>query len=310
MNCPICDNKKIKILFTQKDKRTTKSGLFTMFRCDNCQTEYIKPPKNLLDYYKSEYYSNFQENIGLTSKIKQKIFLEKYHPSNFINKYIFNFLGKYISALPPKIGKILDFGCGNGEILYMLKKSGFSVYGMDISKISLKKCRQHGLNNIRIGTEKDLVVYPNNYFDYIRASHVIEHMINPNLFVATALKKLRKKGKLIIQTPNINSLGVLFKTHTKYYFDVPRHTILFSSSSINYLLNKNGFNEINVSYVNFYGDQADNLFIYLKDTNIKLYDIFYKTHLNFVIWLLFIPLEILLTYIGYSQTMTITATKN
>lgn len=310
MRCPICGNPNSKYLFSQSDKRTKMTGVFRLFHCDKCQTEFIAPPTNLSDYYKPDYFVDFQDNENLLFRIKQRIIKGKYHATNAISKQIFNLFGKYISALPSKIGKILDFGCNCGEILYMLKKSGFEVYGMDISKIALEKCHNHGLSNVCLGIEKDLNIYPDNFFDSIRASHVIEHMIDPKIFIKLAHKKLKKDGELIIQTPNINSPGILFGKHTKYYYDIPRHIILFSNNSIRYLLNKNGFNKIKISYVNFFGDQIDNLYIYLKETNSKIYDIFCKTPIKVIMRLLFIPIEIILSCVKHSQTMTVIATKN
>lgn len=55
MRCPICDNQNTKYLFSQGDKRTKMHGVFKLFRCSNCQTEFITPPLNLPDYYKSDY---------------------------------------------------------------------------------------------------------------------------------------------------------------------------------------------------------------------------------------------------------------
>lgn len=310
MRCPICGNPNSKYLFSQGDKRTKMTGVFRLFHCDKCQTEFIAPPTNLSDYYKPDYFVDFQDNENLLVRIKQRIIKGKYHATNAISKQIFNLFGKYISALPSKIGKILDFGCNCGEILYMLKKSGFDVYGMDINKIAVEKCHNHGLSNVCLGIEKDLNIYPDNFFDSFRASHVIEHMVDPKTFIKLAHKKLKKDGELIIQTPNINSPGILFGKHTKYYYDIPRHIILFSNNSIRYLLNKNGFNKIKISYVNFFGDQIDNLYIYLKDKNPKIYGIFCQAPIKLIIRLLFIPIETILSCIKYSQTMTIRATKN
>lgn len=311
MKCPICDSQKIKYIFSQKDKRTEMPGIFEVFHCSDCRTEFITPPLNLSDYYKSGYFTDFQDDESLLFKIKGAIIKGKYKVTkNIVSKKIFNFLSKFISALPSKVGKVLDFGCSCGEILYMLKKIGFDVYGMDISKIAVEKCHNHGLDNVSLGVEKDLDIYPDNFFDSIRASHVIEHMIDPKIFIELASKKLKKSGELVIQTPNINSMGILFESHAKYYYDIPRHIILFSNKSIKIILEKNGFRKIKISYINFFGDQVDNLYIYLKDKNFKIYKIFCYVPIKLMIKLLLMPVEIILSFAKYSQTMTIVATKN
>jgi len=287
------------------------SGVFDVFFCCKCKTSFIEPPKNLADYYKSDYFFDFQNEKSVLFKIKERVVMEKYKKTkNVAKKMIFNFLGKFISALPSKRGKILDFGCSCGDILVMLKKAGFDVYGMDISRVAVEKCQSHGLSNVSLGTEDDLSIYPDNFFDSIRASHVIEHMIDPATFIKLAGKKIKKDGELVIQTPNINSFGVFFGKHAKYYFDIPRHIILFSNKSIQHILRKNGFSNVKVSYINFFGDQIDNFYIFLKDKNLKMHKIFCYAPIKLITQVLFVPIEIILSCTGYSQTMTITATKN
>jgi len=303
VQCPVCSIKNTKILFSQSDKRTSIKKIFPVYTCENCGSQYINPPKNLSDYYKADYYSNYDEN-DYTFRIKQFVINKRYHPNGIIEKILFSFIGNFISALPTKKGRILDFGCSGGEILCMLKVSGFDVYGMDISPDALKKCKGHGINKLKIGTEKDLSKYPDKYFDSIRASHVIEHMIDPQEFIKLAKKKLKDGGELVMQTPNINSFGRLFGKYSKYYFDIPRHTVLFSNSSLLYLLKKNGFLNTRISYINFFGDQADNVLYYFKENSKIIYGILSNRFINLLLHALFIPMEICLSISKQSQTMT------
>lgn len=283
-------------------------GMFSVYRCSNCTTEFIDPPNNLSEYYKSDYYFDFDEK-SLMFRLKNKIIQKKYNSQNLTEKLLYSFAGKFISALPSKIGKTLDFGCSGGEILFMLKNAGFDIYGMDISKDAVRKCKKNNVKNVRIGSENDLIVYSNNQFDSIRASHVIEHMIDPDNFVNLSRKKLKNGGELIIQTPNINSFGKFFGKYSKYYFDIPRHTILFSSNSIKYLLKKNGFSNIKISYINFFGDQADNTLLFIKENFPFLNKIFSVTYFNIGLRLIFLPLEILLTITRKGQTITVRSIK-
>ena len=40
-------------------------------------------------------------------------------------------------------GKVLDIGCGNGNISYQLAKSGFAVTGMDISEDAIAEAKRN-----------------------------------------------------------------------------------------------------------------------------------------------------------------------
>lgn len=308
MICPVCNNSKNTHLFSQIDKRTNMPGTFIVYKCSYCKTEFIKPPKNLSEYYKSDYYFDFNKN-NLLFKIKQKVIQKKYNPHNIFEKILYSIAGNFISALPSRTGKTLDFGCSGGDIIYMLKNAGFNTYGMDISKDAVQRCKKHNLKNVKVGTETDLVIYPDDFFDSIRASHVIEHMTDPGRFIKLASKKLTDDGELVIQTPNINSFGRLFGRYAKYYFDIPRHTILFSSNSLEYLLKKNGFHKIEISYINFFGDQADNALLFFKEKLQSLYKFFSNKWINIIFRLLFLPLELLLTILKKGQTITVRSIK-
>ena len=70
---------------------------------------------------------------------------------------------------------------------------------------------------------------------------MIEHIDNPSLCLSLIRKKLKKRGELLIGTPNINSpLASIFGSYW-YNLDTPRHLFLFSPQTLGKLLNKNNF---------------------------------------------------------------------
>ena len=92
----------------------------------------------------------------------------------------------------------MDVGCGPGDILYLLRGVGFDVYGLDISQHAVDMAHKNGLKNVVVGMEDKLKDYSDNYFDYIRGSHVIEHVPDPICFVNLCYKKMAKDGTLIL----------------------------------------------------------------------------------------------------------------
>lgn len=50
-----------------------------------------------------------------------------------------------IGVMPKKIGKILDVGCGRGDIVNFLIKAGYDVYGCDIDKTAIEEGIKQGL---------------------------------------------------------------------------------------------------------------------------------------------------------------------
>ncbi len=116
-----------------------------------------------------------------------------------------NKLIKQMEEITPfkKNDKVLDLGCGTGEMGAVIKdKFGARVYGIDINSIAVEKARKNGLlaKNADIETKWP---YENNFFDSVVSTQMIEHLVNPDLFLQESKRVLNKKGLLIITTPNL-----------------------------------------------------------------------------------------------------------
>lgn len=91
-------------------------------------------------------------------------------------KYSFYYdnLKKLLGSLIPSNSKVCEIGCGTGDLLSSLKpKFG---YGMDVSGEMVKKAinKHKSEKNLKFSTS-----WPNNKFDYIFMSDVIEHLNDP-----------------------------------------------------------------------------------------------------------------------------------
>jgi 2-polyprenyl-3-methyl-5-hydroxy-6-metoxy-1,4-benzoquinol methylase len=102
-------------------------------------------------------------------------------------------------------GKVLDIGCGNGNISYQLAKSGFAVTGMDISEDAIAEAkRNYQLPNLEfiavraenIGTFRDMK------FDALICSEVIEHLSEPEKLTMLFSKYLNPGGIVAVTVPN------------------------------------------------------------------------------------------------------------
>lgn len=99
---------------------------------------------------------------------------EGYDKGKHKYSYYYSNLKKLLGETIPKGGKVLEFGCGTGDLLASLKpKSG---YGMDISgeMVRLAENKYKDKKNLRFSTS-----WPKEKFDYVFMSDVIEHLENP-----------------------------------------------------------------------------------------------------------------------------------
>jgi len=76
-----------------------------------------------------------------------------------------------------KKDRILDLGCGQGRDVIYLAKLGFDSYGIDISKVAIKKIKKRcGAKNLHafVGNSEKLP-FENNFFDAVYCGWVLEY---------------------------------------------------------------------------------------------------------------------------------------
>ena len=105
-----------------------------------------------------------------------------------------------ISGMIDLGSKVLDIGCGDGELLYFLKNTkNIDVRGIEISQELVTKAIKKSIPVIQGDGEKDLEFYPNHNFDYAILSQTIQATQNPKKMLEEMLRIARFA---IISLPN------------------------------------------------------------------------------------------------------------
>lgn len=135
-------------------------------------------------------------------------------------------------------GRGLDIGCGNGQFIINMNTIGWQFEGVEFNQLGVKICRKAGLKVFH--GELHAAKFEDNTFDIVSARHLIEHIPDPNRFIGEIARILKKKGRLIIDTPNSEALGR--KWFGTYWFanEVPRHLILFNPKNLSLLIERHG----------------------------------------------------------------------
>lgn len=101
-------------------------------------------------------------------------------------------------------GRILDLGCGNGNVSLQLAGVGFSVLGIDMSPetIAIAKARNVFPSNLEFRVQTAEAIEGLEQFDAIVCSEVLEHLYDPVSVMKTIHKLLKPGGVLCVSVPN------------------------------------------------------------------------------------------------------------
>jgi 2-polyprenyl-3-methyl-5-hydroxy-6-metoxy-1,4-benzoquinol methylase len=139
-----------------------------------------------------------------------------------------------------RIGRLLEIGSGGGSFLAGMRDLGWEVEGIDSDPLAVDSARrQYGLE-MRHGQFED-EDYPVDHFDAVAMSHVIEHVFDPLALLAKCRRVLRPGGRLVLLTPNVESLGHSRFGSSWVHLDPPRHLHLFSLATLGEMAERSGF---------------------------------------------------------------------
>ena len=122
--------------------------------------------------------------------------------AEFLAAWDEGFYAKYADTLAPdRPGtRVLDVGCGVGQVVRRLKEAGFEACGVEVSEPNLAKARQAGLD-CQFYDGRHLP-FPDAHFASVGALNVLEHVEEPEAFIAELVRVTAPGGRLVVSSPN------------------------------------------------------------------------------------------------------------
>lgn len=95
---------------------------------------------------------------------------------------------------------ILDLGCGNGDLLYLLiKEKNARVQGIEIDEQAIYRCVAKGLNVFHGDVDSGLAEFNDKSFDYVVLNQSLQQILHVDKVLIDAL---RVGKKVIVGFPN------------------------------------------------------------------------------------------------------------
>src|SRR5271154_4313334 len=225
-NCHVCGGAKFYYLFSVSGYR--------IVRCDDCGLVFFNPQPSddeLARIYNEDYFlgSDSEEGRRVADEVKQAT--AKFYLSE-IRRYRGN-----------KSGRLLEIGCGDGDLLAAAEAEGWQVTGVDYSAAACEKARRLLKKGDVLCGELQSCRLPEEHFDLCVLCDVIGHVRSPVDFLREIHRVLKPGGVLFIATPSTDSWSARFLRQKWMEFKA-EHLTYFDRQTLQTALFKSGFSDV------------------------------------------------------------------
>jgi 2-polyprenyl-3-methyl-5-hydroxy-6-metoxy-1,4-benzoquinol methylase len=194
--CDCCGRSDEELLFTKPGALSKYP--FRVVRCRRCRFVYVNPRLDeaaTANLYDSQYY----KGEGFDPHVQYE---QEYGGANDINAMVVEALTAY--KAPP--ARVLDFGCGLGDLLRRVTALGFQADGFEVSDYGRSFTREKGF---AVFASHDAI--PSDTYDLVIAVEVIEHLFRPSLSFRTIQRVLKPGGVFLYTTYNVDRFLIRFR---------------------------------------------------------------------------------------------------
>lgn len=231
VNCPHCKSSSVAKAFNLNG--------FNHVECTECETLYVTPrlkDSAIEELYSDEFYSEFYQNSMLPAFELRK---EK------IGKRKFNQIMEYSKV---KKGKVLDIGCGIGEVSDVFLDNGWDTHVTEMNPRAYQWLKTRSHKDTFHGTFDDFQTAQK--FDVVMAWGVVEHVVDPHQFLSKVKSLLKPGGVFVSEVPHGNCLLVDYSRNTgrdpERILMGEQHIVLYSKKAYEQIHVKAGFSPLHV----------------------------------------------------------------
>ena len=122
--------------------------------------------------------------------------------AEFLANWDAAFYSKYIDHLKPArpSARVLDVGCGAGQVVGRLTEAGFEAHGVDVSEPNIERASEFS-SRCRMYDGRRLP-FPDDHFASVGALNVLEHVEEPEQFIPEMARVVEPGGHVVLSSPN------------------------------------------------------------------------------------------------------------
>lgn len=221
-----------------------------VIKCNDCGLVRLKNNPLSIGYYQS---SEYRDSYNSTSVADDYIDMHDNEQSPRVDK---------IGVSEFRNKKVLDFGCGGGAFLDLIKNVADITYGIEPFEGYHESLKNRG--HYVFSNEVDAIKELKNSVDVIVSFGVIEHVEEPIEYLKSAFSLLRQGGKMYIETDNLDDVLMKFEIDEfDRFFYRTAHLWYFNAETLTLACKKSGFENIKLSFRHNY--DLSNTLMWLKD---------------------------------------------
>jgi SAM-dependent methyltransferase len=247
--CLLCGGTTAHLLVTGYDRMEARAEDYRYVRCAGCGLVSLAPrptPDEIPGFYPDDYYARINSSEWKLDKPVNRFAMRYFYGvdsvsrSRLLRALLRALSGRILNGIrePHGANRLLDVGCGSGQMLAVYRALGWRAVGIEISPRACAACRDKGLD-VHEGTVFDAPL-STQQFDMILLSHVIEHVLDPVAVLKRVADLLAPGGKIILTTPNVRGIGFSLYGSCWHALDAPRHVFLFDPQTLHRLGEKAG----------------------------------------------------------------------
>lgn len=222
--CIVCDSKKFRPLYGE------------LIQCESCGlvvASVIPTEKEIQKLYQQEYffgmeYSDYKaDRPALEANFKKRI--------------------KRLEQSLHNDATVVELGSAYGYFLNLIKDNVKNHIGFEISKAGVN----YSVDELNVKAVNDDFMKHNikeSSVDLVVMWDVIEHLTAPDVYIEKASKILKKNGKLVLTTGDIERLVPKIRKNKWRMIHPPTHIYYFSAETLSRLLEKYG---LKIDYVKY-----------------------------------------------------------